>query len=68
MAEVDRWLAGQLTAARLAGKPFTPLPLLGTPGWWPGNRSFSFYDDALVFRTAGRKAASRIAPRPPWRP
>ena len=35
MEEVDRWLAGQLTPARLADKPFTPLPLLGIPGWWP---------------------------------
>jgi hypothetical protein len=34
----------------LAGKPFTPLPVLGVPGWWPGNEDFSFYDDAQVFR------------------
>ncbi len=33
MEEVDRWLAAQLTAARLADKPFAPLPLLGIPGW-----------------------------------
>ena len=38
MAAVDRWLAGQLTAERLAAKPFTPLPVLGIPGWWPGKR------------------------------
>jgi hypothetical protein len=51
---LDSWLAGELTAQRLAGKPFTPLPVLGLPGWWPGNEDFSFYDDALVFRPAGR--------------
>lgn len=48
---LDSWLAGQLTAGRLAAKPFTPLPVLGVPGWWPGNQDFSFYDDARVFRS-----------------
>ncbi len=52
---LDRWLAGQLTAARLAAKPFRPLPLLGVPRWWAGNADFSFYDDSLVFRLAGAK-------------
>jgi len=50
VADVDEWLAGQLTAGRLAAKPFLPLPVLGVPGWWPGNEEFSFYDDPLVFR------------------
>ena len=40
IAEVDAWLAGQLTAGRLAAKPFLPLPVLGIPGWWPGERGF----------------------------
>lgn len=53
--ELDRWLAGQLTAEHLAGKPFTPLPVLGVPGWWPENQNFSFYDDSFVFRPAGRR-------------
>jgi hypothetical protein len=47
---LDNWLAAQLTADHLSSKPFTPLPVLGVPGWWPGNEDFSFYDDALVFR------------------
>ena len=68
MEEVDRWLAGQLTPARLADKPFTPLPLLGIPGWWPENQNFSFYDDSLVFRTARRKEPNTTAPHPPSRP
>jgi hypothetical protein len=46
----DAQLAAQLTAALLADKPFTPLPLLGIPGWWPENADVSFYDDAQVFR------------------
>jgi hypothetical protein len=49
-AEVDAWLARELTADRLAAKPFLPMPVLGIPGWWPGNEHFSFYDDPLVFR------------------
>jgi hypothetical protein len=49
-ASADAWLAGRCTAEALAGKPFTPLPVLGVPGWWPGNENFSFYDDSLVFR------------------
>ena len=50
IAELDAWVANDLSAAKLAGKPFTPLPVLGVPGWWPGNEDFSFYDDATVFR------------------
>jgi hypothetical protein len=48
--EVAGWLAAQCTPQVLAAKPFTPLPVLGIPGWWPGNVNFSFYDDSLVFR------------------
>lgn len=50
VASLDAWVAADLSAAKLAGKPFTPLPVLGVPGWWPENQDFSFYDDALVFR------------------
>lgn len=50
IAQLDAWLAGDLSAARLADKPFLPLPVLGVPGWWAGNEDFSFYDDATVFR------------------
>lgn len=49
-AEPDGWLAAQMDAPCLAAKPFTPLPVLGVPGWWPGNAAGSFYDDPLVFR------------------
>ncbi|MBP6599222.1 MAG: DUF3025 domain-containing protein [Giesbergeria sp.] len=48
--EVDAWLAGTLSPEHLATKPFTPLPLLGVPGWWPENENVCFYDDAHVFR------------------
>jgi hypothetical protein len=67
-AAIDAWLARELTAARLAAKPFTPLPVLGVPGWCPENENFSFYDDSLVFRAARAqqpKTTQRAAaPRP----
>ena len=50
IAALDAWVAGDLSAAKLSAKPFTPLPVLGVPGWWPENEDFSFYDDATVFR------------------
>jgi hypothetical protein len=49
-AAADAWLAARCTAEGLARKPFTPLPVLGVPGWWPANENFSFYDDSHVFR------------------
>jgi len=49
-ATADDWLAARCTEQVLAGKPFTPLPVLGVPGWWAENENFSFYDDSLVFR------------------
>ena len=54
IADLDAWVAADLSASKLAAKPFTPLPVLGVPGWWPQNEpvgeNFSFYDDSLVFR------------------
>lgn len=50
VADIDAWIAGDLTAEKLASKPFTPLPVLGVPGWWLENEDFSFYDDRAVFR------------------
>ncbi len=32
--------------------PFAPLPVLGVPGWSPGNEAPGFYADAAVFRPA----------------
>jgi hypothetical protein len=52
MAQLDAWLAKDLTAAKLAVKPFVPLPVLGVPGWWPDNQDPAFYADAGVFRPA----------------
>ncbi|WP_291008861.1 DUF3025 domain-containing protein [Hydrogenophaga sp.] len=50
LAQWDTWLASRLEASELAGKPFTPLPVLGVPGWWAPNEDPAFYDDSSVFR------------------
>ncbi len=64
-ANPDGWLAAQLTPGALAAKPFTPLPVLGIPGWWPENLNFSFYDDSLVFRPPRRQNPTTTAEQPP---
>ena len=51
---LDRWVASDLSATKLAGKPFVPLQVLGVPGWWADNENFSFYDDSDIFRPAKR--------------
>ncbi|MBC7443891.1 MAG: DUF3025 domain-containing protein [Polaromonas sp.] len=51
IAKLDAWMADDLQAEKLVGKPFMPLPVLGVPGWWPENEDFSFYDDRSVFRS-----------------
>lgn len=49
-ADWDAWLASALSAEGLRHKPFTPLPVLGVPGWWPQNDDPVFYADTEVFR------------------
>jgi hypothetical protein len=56
--DIDAWLAQDLSAEKLAQKPFSPLPLLGVPGWWPANEEAAFYDDRNVFRPRRKPAAS----------
>ena len=50
MAAVDAWMAQDLSAEKLAAKPFAHLPVLGVPGWWAAHAEPRFYDDASVFR------------------
>ena len=47
---LDAWLAQAVQPGPSAAKPFTPLPVLGVPGWWPANEVPGFYGDAQVFR------------------
>jgi hypothetical protein len=49
-AALDAWLVQDLQPAKLATKPYEPLPVLGVPGWWPANADPSYYDDVTVFR------------------
>lgn len=58
IATVDAWLAGQVEASAWSSKPFTPLPVLGVPGWWPANAAPGFYADAQVFRPLRAAAVS----------
>lgn len=50
MADLDAWVANDLSVAKLATKPFAHLPVLGVPGWWAANENPDFYADATVFR------------------
>lgn len=61
----DRWLdrnvADSLSLDALDNRRYSPLPVLGVPGFWPANTDPSFYDDAHVFRV-GRRARHPSAP------
>ena len=48
-AWLDAHEAAALSAHTLSTAAFTPLPVLGVPGWWPGQDD-DFYADASVFR------------------
>ncbi len=67
---LDAWLAQDLSRDKLSAKPFTPLPILGVPGWWAANADPRFYEDAAVFRparqprTPEKPSRSREIPRP----
>lgn len=50
IANLDAWLAADIDEKRWVCKPFTPLPVLGVPGWWAANGSADFYADPQVFR------------------
>ena len=55
IADLDSWIAGDITAQKLASKPFVPLPVLGVPGWCAENKKLSFYEDILVFRPKNQR-------------
>ena len=58
IADLDAWIAGDITTHKLACKPFVPLPVLGVPGWWADNENPCFYGDILVFRPEKQKITS----------
>lgn len=51
---LDREVSGQLRSEAISSRCFTPLPVLGVPGWWPENDAPSFYDDPQIFRSGRR--------------
>ncbi|MFZ6770427.1 DUF3025 domain-containing protein [Undibacterium sp. Di26W] len=48
-AHVDQLVAAQLASHPLTTADYTPLPVLGLPGWWP-QQDQAFYADQQVFR------------------
>ena len=52
IAEADRLLAAHVwNRNRMRhGREFSPLPVLGVPGWWGGNEEESFYENTAHFR------------------
>lgn len=61
-ATLDAWLAADLTVDKLATKPFSPLPILGVPGWSADNADPAFYDDTEVFRPRRLRAVKSQKP------
>ena len=49
-AALDAWLVQDLQPAKLATKPYEPLPVLGIPGWCTDNSERAYYEDTNVFR------------------
>lgn len=64
LADWDKWLASCLDRDELASKPFTPLPVLGVPGWWADNALPAFYEDSSVFRPPRLPATSGFGAAP----
>ncbi|KQR84684.1 hypothetical protein ASG35_28180 [Burkholderia sp. Leaf177] len=54
-AILDHKVSSRLASEAISSRCFTPLPVLGVPGWWPENEAHSFYDDAQVFRSGRRR-------------
>ena len=62
IADMDDWMATDLTAEKLASKPFAHLPVLGVPGWWAGNEDPVFYADSSVFRLPNAQRSPAKSP------
>lgn len=62
MAQLDAWMAADLSVEKLAAKPFAHLPVLGVPGWWAANEEPLFYTDASVFRPPQARLNARKLP------
>ena len=58
IADFDRAAAASIDAQRLRPQAFSPLPVLGIPGWCADNSDPRFYEDATVFRSGRRRQAA----------
>ncbi|MEY4729400.1 MAG: hypothetical protein RL020_558 [Pseudomonadota bacterium] len=52
LAELDNLLSARLMHEIKAAKDFSPLPIMGVPGWCDANEVESFYDNKDIFRPA----------------
>ncbi|WP_244826986.1 DUF3025 domain-containing protein [Caballeronia sp. TF1N1] len=55
-ALLDERVTASLNAGTIESRAFSPIPVLGVPGWWQANESPEFYDDTTVFRPGRRSA------------
>ena len=57
LAALDERVAACVADARALRSPLalSPLPVLGVPGWWPGNEDASFYANERYFRSGRAK-------------
>ena len=62
-AALDAWLVQDLQPAKLATKPYEPLPVLGVPGWCVTNAERAYYEDTNVFRPK-RELVSKASQMP----
>jgi hypothetical protein len=57
--QLDIQIANQLEKIELLPMAFSPLPVLGVPGWW-GDQTEEFYADTFVFRPARQRSIEGI--------
>jgi len=62
-AALDTWLVQDLQPAKLATKPYEPLPVLGVPSWCVANAERAYYEDTNVFRPK-RELVSKASQMP----
>ena len=49
-SDIDQWVSERIISMDWAQKPFSPLQVLGVPGWWEENDAPGFYENTDVFR------------------
>jgi hypothetical protein len=61
VADTDRLLAAHAwDRTRMShGREFSPLPVLGVPGWWGDNEQESFFENAGYFRPGRHRDGAR---------